>query len=135
MPKVKTIFWLISFFSWQDRNASVTGWLYMFLSIIIYIYIYLYFYVSSLASDLVFTVITRAVCNCLIKKVNHGTDVFTHKHLLLALYVFSSTYVKSVQSAVTTCSVPLKSFSPNVIMSLSSLNCILMTRFLKQNFA
>ena len=55
----------------------------------------LYFYVSS-PSDLVSTVITRSLCNCLVKKVNHGTDVFTHKHTELPasstlFCVFSST--------------------------------------------
>ena len=39
-----------------------------------------YFYVSSSPSFLVFTtVITRSLCNCLEKKVNHGTDVFSNK--------------------------------------------------------
>ena len=35
--------------------------------------------VSPSTSDLVSTVITRSLCNCLAIKVNHGTDIFTHK--------------------------------------------------------
>ena len=65
--------------AYSISNASVAGSLHMFL----------YFYVSSPPSDLVSTVITRPLCNCLVKKVNHGTDLFSHKHTELPASSFS----------------------------------------------
>ena len=55
----------------------------------IYASICLYFYVSSSPFDLVSTVITRPLCNCLVKKINQGTDVFTHKITELPASSFS----------------------------------------------
>ena len=51
--------------------------------------IYLYFYVSSSPSDLVSIVILAPSATALTKKVNHGTDIFTHKHTELPASSFS----------------------------------------------
>ena len=59
-------------------DYSVGGWLYVFcLSI---------FLLSP--SNLVSTVITHPLCNCLVKKINQGTAVFTHKHTELPVSSF-----------------------------------------------
>ena len=50
---------------------------------------YLFIYLSLSPSDLVSTVIARPRCNCLIKKINQVTDVFTHKHTELPTSSFS----------------------------------------------
>ena len=60
-------------------DACVAGWLSICLSM----------YVSSSPSNLVSTVIARPFCNCLVKKINQGTDVFTHKHTELPASSFS----------------------------------------------
>ena len=41
-------------------------------------------------SDLVSTLIARPLCNCLVKKINQGTDVFTHQHTELPASSFSN---------------------------------------------
>ena len=64
-------------------DAIVAGWLY------VSIYLVICISVSSSPSDLISTVITRPLCNCLVKKINQGTDVFTHKHTELPASSFS----------------------------------------------
>ena len=62
-------------------NRRYCGW--------VPIYVTGYISVSSYASDLVFSVWSCPLCNCLVKKINQGTDVLTHNCLppLLALCV------------------------------------------------
>ena len=55
-------------------SACVAGWLSIYL---------------SSPSNLVSTVIDHPLCNCLVKKVSEGTDVFTHKHTGLPTSSFS----------------------------------------------
>ena len=54
-----------------------------------YLSVYLYFYVSSSPCDFVSTLIARPLYDCLVKKINQGTDVFTHKHTELPTSSFS----------------------------------------------
>ena len=61
----------------------------MAIHVSIYLSIYLYFYVPSSPSDLISTLIARLLCNCLVKKINQGTDAFTHKHTELPVSSFS----------------------------------------------
>ena len=42
-----------------------------------------------LSNDLVFSVWSRPLCNCLVNKINQGRDVFTHKHTELPASSFS----------------------------------------------
>ena len=55
----------------------------------------IYLSVSSSPSDFLSTVIISPLCNCLVEKVNHGTDVFTHKHIELPVssYICSQAHI------------------------------------------
>ena len=73
-------------------SAYICNWLAGYLSI------YLYFYVSSSPSDFFSTVIISPPCNCLVEKVNHGTNVFTHKHIELpaSSYICSQAHMYEI---------------------------------------
>ena len=66
----------------DSSNGSVAGWLYMFLPI--YISMSHHHLPTSFS-----TVITHLFYNGFVKKVNHVTDNFTHKHTELFASFFS----------------------------------------------
>ena len=54
--------------------------------------------ISLSPSDFLSTVIISALCNCLVEKVNHGTDVFNHKHTELpaSSYICSQAHMYEI---------------------------------------
>ena len=61
---------------YDQSDAIVAGFLYMLVSIV-----FLCLVVGFLHRFTVF--LSRPLCNCLVEKINQGTDVLTHKHTAL----------------------------------------------------
>ena len=80
----------------QQGNASVAECLYMY-----WLSIYLSTYISMSRRHLLTSFpqwLSDPLCNCLVEKVNHGTDVFTHKHIELpaSSYICSQAHMYEI---------------------------------------